>query len=228
MSGPRLAQEAPGAHQRARRAEPGDEVRDRRQVGEQLGAGGLVVGAGVGLVAVLVEHHPVGVLRGQLLGHPHGLVAAAGRRRRDDLRTPRAEQLGALGRRVLGHDADQPVAALLGDHRQRDARVARGRLQQGGAGVEQPVLLRLVDHGERRAVLDRAGRIAVLELRPEPDVGRRREPGQADERRAADGVEQRVEAHGQPPATAGRIVIESASATGVCSPSRKRTSSSLR
>ena len=38
------------------------------QVGEDLGAGGRVVGARVGRVAVLVEHHPVGVLGGELLG----------------------------------------------------------------------------------------------------------------------------------------------------------------
>ena len=228
---PRLAQEAAGPHQGAGRAQPRDEVRDRRQVGEQLRTGRLVVGAGVGLVAVLVEHHPVGVLGSDLLRRADRLVAAARRRRVAMTSAPQAsEQLGALGGRVLGHDADQPVAALLGHHRQRDAGVARGRLEQGRTGVEQPVLLGLLDHGQRRTVLDRAGRVAVLELRPQPDLGRGREPGQPDERGAAHRVEQRGEAHGSaaPPATAGRIVIESASATGVCSPSRKRTSSSLR
>ena len=38
-----LAQEAPAAHQRAGGAEPGHEVGDRRQVGEDLGAGVAVV-----------------------------------------------------------------------------------------------------------------------------------------------------------------------------------------
>ena len=65
-----LAEEPADAHQGAGGAEPGDEVGDRRQVGEQLGAGALVVREGVGLVAVLVEHHPVGVLGGDLLGDP--------------------------------------------------------------------------------------------------------------------------------------------------------------
>ena len=36
-----LAEEAADAHQRAGGAEAGDEVRDRRQVGEELGAGAL-------------------------------------------------------------------------------------------------------------------------------------------------------------------------------------------
>ena len=52
------------------------------QVGEDLRAGGGVVRAGVGGVAVLVEHHPVGVLGGQFLGDADGGVGAARRRAR--------------------------------------------------------------------------------------------------------------------------------------------------
>ena len=78
-SGHVLAQEAAGPHQRARGPQAGHEVRDLRQVGEQLGAGGLVVGAGVRLVAVLVQHDPVRVVRGEPLRHPDGLVGAPGR-----------------------------------------------------------------------------------------------------------------------------------------------------
>ena len=43
-------------------AEAGHEVGDLRKVGEDLGAGALLVRQCVGGVAVLVEHHPVGVL----------------------------------------------------------------------------------------------------------------------------------------------------------------------
>ena len=49
------------------------------------GPGGLVVRPGVRLVAVLVEHHPVGVLGGQPAGHPDRLVGPARSGRGDDL-----------------------------------------------------------------------------------------------------------------------------------------------
>ena len=98
----------------------------------------LVVRPGVGLVAVLVEHHPVRVLGGDLLGDRDGLVGAARRRREDDLRAVHPQQLDPLGRDVLRHHADQPVAAQLGHHGQRDAGVAAGRLEdrvaRAGAG----------------------------------------------------------------------------------------------
>ena len=139
----------------------------------------------------------------------------------------------ALDRGVLRHHADQPVALELGRHRQRDPGVARRRLEDRAARAQQPVLLGRLDHAQRRPVLDRPGRVAVLELGPQPHVGRRRQPRQPDQRGAADGVEQGVVSAcsavaRQPPATAGRIVTVSPSVTGVSRPPRKRTSSSLR
>jgi hypothetical protein len=96
------------------------------------------------------------------------------------------EQLTPLDGGVLRHDADEPVAALLGHHRQRDAGVAAGRLQDRGAGLQQALLLRGLDHGDRRAVLDRSRRVVVLELGPQADVGGRRQRRQPDERGAAE------------------------------------------
>ena len=162
------------------------------QVGEQLGAGALLVREGVGLVAVLVEHHPVGVLARDLLGDAHGLVGAAGGGRGDDLGAPHAQQLAPLLGGVLGHHADDAVALELGRHRQRDAGVAAGRLEDRAAGTQGAVLLGLLDHPQRRPVLDGAGRVAVLELGPEAYVGAGRQPRQPDQRRAADRVQQAV------------------------------------
>src|SRR5690606_12936795 len=59
-----LLEVAPDAHQRAGGAEPGDEVRDLGAVPPDLRARALVVGPGVGLVGVLVEEGPLGVLVG--------------------------------------------------------------------------------------------------------------------------------------------------------------------
>ena len=75
-----LLEEAADAHEGAGRAETGDEMRDRRQVLEELGPRRLVVRPGVRRVAVLVEHHPVGVGRRELLRRRHRLVGAAGGR----------------------------------------------------------------------------------------------------------------------------------------------------
>ena len=235
-----LAQVPAGAHERARGAQAGHEVGDLRQVGQQLGPGGLVVGQRVVLVAVLVEHHPGRVGGGQLLGHPHRLVGAAGGRREDDLRAVGLQQLAPLSGGVLRHHADQPVAAQPGHHGQRDAGVARGRLEDRGARRQQAVLLRRRDHVEGGAVLDRAGRVAVLQLGPQPHVRPGRQPGQADQRRAAERVEQVVVAHVDlagpaargrqpaPPATAGSTVTVSPSCTSAARPPRNRTSSSFR
>ena len=63
-----LLEEAPDAHQRAGRAEAGDEVGDLGAVAPDLGAGALVVGPGVGLVGVLVEEGPLGMVVGQRPG----------------------------------------------------------------------------------------------------------------------------------------------------------------
>src|SRR3712207_8230929 len=51
-----LAEIPRDAHQRARRPQAGDEVRDRGEVREDLRPGALVVRLGVGRVAVLVQH----------------------------------------------------------------------------------------------------------------------------------------------------------------------------
>ena len=59
---------------------------DLGQVGQNFWPGALVVCGGIRGVAVLVEHHPVGVLVGQLLGHRHRGVGSTLGRRIADLR----------------------------------------------------------------------------------------------------------------------------------------------
>ncbi len=193
-----LAQVAADAHERARGAEAGHEVGDGGEVGEDLGAGGGVVRTGVVRVAVLVEHHPVRVLGGQLLGDPDGGVGAAGRRRGDDLRAPHGEQFTPLGRGVLRHHAHDAVALELGRHGEGDAGVAAGRLQDGAAGGEPAVLLGLFDHVQRGPVLDRARGVAVLQLRPDADVVGGRQARQPDQGRVADRRERGVVPHLRP------------------------------
>ena len=206
-------------------------MRDRGQIAQDLRARGRVVRLGIGRVAVLIEHHPVGMLRSHTPCDSDGFVGTPRPRGVDDLGTPHAQDLRALDRGVLRHHADEFVALELRGHSERDAGVAARGLEDGATRREQTVLLCLLDHAQRCAVLDGPGRIAVLELGPQAHIRAGRQAGQSDKRRVADRVEQRVVAHGargQPPATAGRIVTESPSATTVSSPPRKRTSSSLR
>ena len=75
--------------------------------------------------------------------------------------------------------------------------VARRRLDDRAAGLEQARLLGRLDHRQPDAVLDRAARVEHLELRQEqrlaiagPEIAR--EPRDADERRAAHEVEDRL------------------------------------
>ena len=59
-------------------------------------------------------------------------------------------------------------------------------------GVQQPLALGLVDHGDRGAVLDAAARVEQLDLGDQVALEIRADPAQPDHRRVADQVEQRV------------------------------------
>ncbi len=107
-------EEPPDAHQRAGRAESGDEVGDLGAVAPDLGTGALVVGPGVGLVGVLVEEGPLGVLVGQRPGPGDRPVRPLLPRGDDDLGAPHLEGLAPLDRHVLGHDDLDRVARGCG------------------------------------------------------------------------------------------------------------------
>ena len=164
---------------------PGDEDVELGAVAHDLLGGALVVRARVGRVAVL-ERHEEPVLGGELLGHLDGAVGAELAVGGDDLGAVERQQLAALRGDVLGHDGDELVAAHAADHRQRDAGVAGGRLHDRVAGADRPAPLGVVDQRERRAVLDRPGRVVALELGQDADVRVGRDVLQLDERRVAD------------------------------------------
>ena len=88
-----------------------------------------------------------------------------------------AQQRLALAAHALRHRQDELVAARGADEGERDAGVARGRLDDRRlAGLDLPVGLGGVDHRHADAVLDAARRVVHLELGEHlgPAVGRDR------------------------------------------------------
>ena len=153
---------------------------------EDLGRRAVVVGGRVGLVAVLVGHVVARVGRGHVERHRDRAVGALVARRVDDLRAVHLQQLGALGRDVLGHHDLERIALARADHRQRDAGVAGGRLEDRLARADRALLLGVLDQRARDAVLDRARRVVRLELGPDAHAGLGRQALELDERRVAD------------------------------------------
>ena len=169
--------------------EPADERGHLVELLEDLGRGALVVGARVGLVAVLVGHVVGGVASGHLQRQLDRAVRALGALGVDDLGPVHVQQLGPLLGDVVGHHHLQRVALAPADHPQRDAGVARGRLEDRLAGLDRALGLRPLDHRLGDPVLDRAGGVAALELGEDPHSGVRRDPRQLDQRRVAHRLE---------------------------------------
>ena len=192
-----LFEAAAVAHQRAPGAEPADEGGDAVELLEDLYRGAVVVGERVGLVAVLVGHEVGGVALGHLERLGDRPVGALRPLRVDDLGPVHAQQLGPLGGHVVGHHGGEWIALATADHRQRDPGVAGGRLDQRLPGADRSLRLGPVDHRLGDAILDRAGRVAALELGVDADAGARRQARQLDQRRVADRIEDVLEA---PPA----------------------------
>ena len=184
-----LAEIARDAHQRPARAEAGDEHVDLGAVGEDLRAGRLVVGQRVGRVAVLVRHHEALVLADQVLGQRDRPVRARRPRGVDDLGAEQRGHLAPLVGDVVGHDQRDAVALAPADHRQRDAGVARGRLEDDRVLVQAAARLEVLDQVLGDAILDRAGRVEHLELGEDAHVGVRRHARDLDQRRVADRLE---------------------------------------
>src|SRR4051812_32285288 len=148
------------------------------------------MGARVRLVRVLERHEVPRFPLCELESETDGAVRPLLPGRLDDRRAVEAQEPTSLLGRVLREDARERVTLELGDERERDAGVAGGRLEQLTAGLELARRLRGFDHGQRDAVLDRAGRVLALELRVQPHRRLRRQARQLDERGVAYELEQ--------------------------------------
>ena len=173
-------------------AETRDEVREPTlRLHPDLGAGGLEVGPPVGGVAVLV--HVAERLRIGLdhpARFPDRAVRALHRVRQDEFGAERAEDAAALDRSVLRQAERHADVHRRADHGERDAGVARGRVQDAAAAVELAGVPGRQHHVTRRAVLDRAAGIRHLrlrqEFRSEFPCGRSEDVAQVEQGRVAD------------------------------------------
>ncbi len=177
-----------GAGDGAARTDARDEDVDLAVRGvPDLGAGGLVVDLRVRRVLELVGEDRAGTLRGDLLGPGDAALHALRRGREDQLRAEHAQQRAPLLRHRLGHRQHELVASRRRDHRQRDAGVAAGRLDDGAAGLQAAVGLGRVDDGRTDAVLHRVRRVVELQLHRDGRAEPLREAVDPYERGVADG-----------------------------------------
>ena len=195
-----LLEVAADAADRAAGAHAGHEVGDPA-VGllPDLRTGGLVVGARVVRVGVLV-----GLPGAGLLGEPVADVVVGvrvlgrdGGRADHDLGAVGLEHVALVLADLVGAHEDALVALLLGHHRQADTGVAGGRLDDRAAGLEGAGRLRRLDHPGGDAVLHGPTGVEVLHLREHQRAvsALRVEvqgPAEPDERSVADEVEERV------------------------------------
>jgi hypothetical protein len=108
------------------------------EVLEDLRAGGVaVIGRIRGFSNWRARNQPCFCASSRGLGD-HGLATSGGRRE-NHLRAEHAHDLAALDRKGFDHDGDERVALGRAHHRERDAGVARGRLDDGLSGFSAPL-----------------------------------------------------------------------------------------
>ena len=120
----------------------------------------------VGGIVELLRHPAVRRLRNELIGSFDRAFHAFGTVGELKLRTVGKHQPAPLDAHAVGHDEDQLVALDGRHHRKADAGVARGWLNNRAARLQLARALRILDHGECDAVLDRAAGIRPLRFHP--------------------------------------------------------------
>ena len=150
---------------------------------------------GICRVLELLQHQRVGQRGDQRLGALDGAAHAARGGDQFQLGAEDQQHLAPFQRHRVRHGQDQAVALRRRDEGQRDAGIARGRLDQDGRpGVDAACFFRRLDHGEADAVLHRGQRIEELALAEDVglDAVRGGDAREAHQRRRADGLDDRI------------------------------------
>jgi len=99
-----------------------------------------------------------------------GRLHAPGAWRENQLGTECTHTLATLDTLVFRHDQDHAITTHGRRHRQGNARITAGRLDQGITRPDFTTRLCAKNHRQRRPILDRARRIVTLELDQQPIV----------------------------------------------------------
>ena len=194
QAGPTLLEHLRASGDMTTRPHAGDQHVDPvRKVGHDLARRLLDMHRDIGRIVELLRD-PRAVMRKREFGRPFDRARHPPLLRRQIKRGAIGlHQATPLHRHRLRHHQDQAIAFHRCHHREADAGVARRRFDDHAARLEPPVGFGRLDHRERDAVLDRSSRIGPLRL--DPDGGLREQPADANMRRAADGLEDRVGFH---------------------------------
>ena len=129
-----------------------------------LGTCGGVVDSGVGSVLELLEDDAAGDAVAQGFSSSDGTFHAVLTRCETYLGAIGFHEVAALYAHGLRHCEDEVVALDGADEGEAYACVAAGRLDDGGAGLEDAVSLSILDHGQRDTVFDAAAGVEELHL----------------------------------------------------------------
>ena len=100
----------------------------------------------------------------QLVGLGNGALHALGALGQHQLRAIGLHQLAALHAHGVRHDDDDTIAPGSRHGGKADARIAGGRLDDDGAGLQQTLFLGVVDHGLGHPVFHGTGGVQILQL----------------------------------------------------------------
>lgn len=167
-----LAQPAPGAAERAARADAGHKQVDPSVgVAPYLVARRAVVPLGVGRIAELSKDHGSGNLPAQGLGPCNGPLHPFVSGREDHPGSVGGHQAAPLDAHRLGHGQDQPIALQGADQRQPHAGISARGFDDRTAGAERGAGFGLLDHGQGNPVLDASGRIERFDFGHDTGLG---------------------------------------------------------
>ena len=159
---------------------------------QNLRPGRFLVDARVGGVGELVGQEPAALCRKA----PGDVLKVLGRgwrcvRYHDDVGPNGSEGRPLIGRHLLGHHADEPVAPDGGHKGEAHAGISGRRLDKGSSRSNKPVSFGVVKDGKRDAVLDTPAGVQELTLAEDWDREPGRDVGEAHHRRAADTFQDR-------------------------------------
>src|SRR6202158_5692473 len=160
------------------------------RVAPDLRAGAGVMREGIIGIGKLIQNQPLARIA-HALGRVARKLHAALFGREHELGAESRHRLPPFDTQMLGHHEHHAIAAHRCHHRERDAGIAAGGLDQGVARLDEAAALGAEHHRERRAVLYRAGRVVALQFGEKDIGGLPRNALQAHEGRVANEVIER-------------------------------------